>query len=445
MGEARVDVALLMRRAGFGATGAEIDVAAAAGYDATLDTIIASLAESDAGADAVAVPSLTAPAPLGANASAAQRQARTATLRQESAAIVDWWLARMLLTTQPAAEKFAWFWHGHFATSIDKVRRADLMYRQNQLFRHSGPGDVTALVTAVAQDPAMLVWLDGDTNVAAHPNENFARELMELFTLGIGNYSEQDVKEAARTFTGWTFDRTTLAFVERPRVHDHGTKTLLGQTGDLDGTDTVRIVTTAPPSARFLAARMWSRYATAITPADPVAAAIAGTWSDRRGDSLLRAVFAHPQFRSDGVRAGLVKQPIEWVVGTLRAFGLPPAAALPGGTTVAAAARTVVAGLGQTPFEPPSVGGWPAQEAWLNTAADQLKLTFARAIAVAAAATPAGAALATTAAADRPSHLAWLLGLDGWRPATATALASVADDPNLLITFALTAPDYQLA
>jgi uncharacterized protein (DUF1800 family) len=445
MGDARSDVALLLRRAGFGATGAEIDAATAAGYDATLDAIIASLSATDAAADAVPVPSLGPPAPLSAGASASERQARNATVRQQAEALVDWWLARMLVAAPPAAEKFAWFWHGHFATSIDKVRRADLMYRQNLILRHSGPGDVTAFATAVAQDPAMLVWLDGDTNVAAHPNENFARELMELFTLGIGNYSEQDVKEAARTFTGWTFDRTSLAFVERPRQHDAGPKTLLGQTGNFDGTDTIRIVTAAPASARYLAARMWSRYASAVSPTDPVAVDVAAAWTDHRGDSLLRAVFAHPQFRSDGVRFGLVKQPIEWVVGALRAFGLTPTMTFPAGTTVGAAARAALTGLGQAPFQPPSVGGWPAQEAWLNTAADQLKLTFARAVANAAATSSAGAALAATAIADRPGHLGWLLGLDGWRPATAAALTAVADDPRLLVTFALTAPDYQLA
>jgi uncharacterized protein (DUF1800 family) len=248
---------------------------------------------------------------------------------------------------------------------------------------------------------------------------------MELFTLGIGNYSEQDVKEAARTFTGWTFDRTSLAFVERARQHDSGTKTLLGQTGNFDGTDTIRLVTTAPASARYLAARMWSRYASAVDPGDPVAADVAAAATDHRGASLLRAVLAHPRFRLDDVRFGLVRQPIEWVVG--------------------AAIRAALTGLGQAPFQPPSVGGWPAQEAWLNTAADQLKLTFARAVANAAAATPAGSALAATAIADRPGHLAWLLGLDGWQPGTVSALTAVADNPGLLITFALTAPDYQLA
>jgi uncharacterized protein (DUF1800 family) len=442
----RNDVALLLRRAGFGATGAEIDAASAAGFDATVDAVVGSLTAPDAAADKVPAPPLTAPAPLGAGASTEQRQARNADLRQQATAIVDWLVARMLVASHPATEKFAWFWHGHFATSIDKVKRADLMYRQNQIFRQLGAGDFTTLTTAVGQDPAMLVWLDADTDVAAHPNENFARELMELFTLGIGNYTEQDVKEAARTFTGWSFDRTTLAFTERTRLHDAGDKTLLGQTGSFDGTDTIRLATTSPAAARFVAARIWSRYATAITPADPVAADLATTWqSERRGDAMLRAVFTHPQFRTDAVRAGLVKQPIEWVIGALRSFGLTADMSAAGGPKVAVATRTVLAGLGQTPFRPPSVGGWPADEAWLNTAADQIKLRFARVVSAAAAATPAGKALAATAAGDRPAHLAWLLGLDGWQPPTAAALATVAADPISLVVFGLTSPDYQLA
>ena len=150
----------------------------------------------------------------------------------------------------------------------------------------------------------MLVWLDADTDVAAHPNENYARELMELFTLGIGNYTEQDMREAARAFTGWSFDRTTLAFTERNRLHDGGDKTLLGQTGSFDGTDTIRLATTSPAAARFVAARIWSRYATAITPADPVAADLAATWqSERRGDAMLQRGL-HPSAVPDGRRSG---------------------------------------------------------------------------------------------------------------------------------------------
>jgi uncharacterized protein (DUF1800 family) len=446
MGEAagRSDVALLLRRAGFATTGANVDAAAAAGYAGTVDAIVATLAPgADTAADAVALPDLTTPSLPGKDAPADQRQAYNQRLRQQAASLVKWWVERMIVAQQPAAEKLAWFWHGHFATSIDKVKIAALMYRQNQIFRHQGAGDFTDLTGVVAQDPAMLRWLDADTNVAAHPNENFARELMELFTLGIGNYGETDVKEAARTFTGWSFDRSTLAFVERARLHDSGTKTILGQIGAFDGLDTIRLITRTDASARFVAARLWSHYARPVDTTDAIVTDLAATWNtSRRADELLRAVFTHPQFVTDATRWGLVKQPVEWAVGAVRAFSLAPDA-LVGRTTVTAATTRVLATLGQTPFRPPSVGGWPAQAAWLNTAADQLKLAFARSIANAALATAAGQEL--VAASDRPEHLAWLLGLDGWRPATATALTAVAHDPPTLVMFGLTSPDFALA
>ena len=211
-----------------------MDAAAAAGYAGTVDAIVATLTPGgDTAADAVALPDLTPPSLPGKHAPVDQRQAYNHRLGQQAASLVEWWVERMIVAQQPAAEKLAWFWHGHFATSIDKVKIAALMYRQNQIFRHQGAGDFTDLTGVVAQDPAMLRWLDADTNVAAHPNENFARELMELFTLGIGNYGETDVKEAARTFTGWSFDQSTLAFVERARLHDSGIKTILGQIGSV--------------------------------------------------------------------------------------------------------------------------------------------------------------------------------------------------------------------
>jgi uncharacterized protein (DUF1800 family) len=443
--DVRADVALLLRRAGFAATGAEVDAAATAGYAATVDAVLGGLAPgADRAADAVTAPDLTPPAAPGKDAGTDTRKAYNQQLRQQATALVQWWVERMVAAQQPAAEKLAWFWHSHFATSIDKVKVAALMYRQNQLFRQHGTGEFTDLAGAVAQDPAMLRWLDADTDVAAHPNENFARELMELFTLGIGNYSETDVKEAARTFTGWSFDRITLAFVERPRQHDGGAKTILGQSGNFDGLDTIRLVTGTDACARFVAARVWSRYARPVDPSDPIVTDLASVWGpSRRVDVLLRAVFTHPQFTTAATRTGLVKQPVEWAIGAVRAFGLAPDAPFAGKLTVGAATTRALAGLSQTPFRPPSVGGWPAQAAWLNTAADQVKLAFAQALAPAALTTATGQAL--VAAADRPAHLAWLLGLDGWRPATAAVLAGVAHDPAAVVTFALTSPDFSLA
>src|ERR1700730_3558020 len=155
----------------------------------------------------------------------------------------------MINTSTPLREKLTLLWHGHFATGFEKVRNAALMYRQNQLLRTRGAGNFEALTQAIAKDGAMMLWLDTQTDVAGHPNENFARELMELFTLGLGSYSEDDVKEGARCFTGWAFNRATGDYVFRPRLHDAATKTFLGQTGPWNGEDVVRMVSNHPASA----------------------------------------------------------------------------------------------------------------------------------------------------------------------------------------------------
>ena len=158
--------------------------------------------------------------------------------------------------------------------------------------------------------------------MASHPNENFARELMELFTLGLGNYTEDDVKDGARCFTGWAFSRVTGGYVFRPRVHDFGTKTFLGQTGPWNGDDVVRIVTHAPAGARWIVAKLWSHLAYPVGPTDPIVADLAtGFGRDLDVTNLLRAIFRHPEFTGPAARTGLVKQPIEYVVGVARAFG----------------------------------------------------------------------------------------------------------------------------
>src|SRR5262249_43521894 len=151
-----------------------------------------------------------------------------------------------------------------------KVRRADLMFAQNQLFRSAGAGTFEALAQSVAKDPAMMVWLDTSTDKVAHPNENFAPELMELFTPGIGNYTEDDVREGARAFTGWVVNPRTGAWALQARQHDSGQKTVLGVTGNLGGEDVVRIVTTSPAGRAFVAARMWSHFAYPVAPNDPI-------------------------------------------------------------------------------------------------------------------------------------------------------------------------------
>src|SRR5665213_2344116 len=191
-GADRSTIAHLLRRTGFGPTAAEVDAAVARGYTATVDQLLDFSAPDPA--DAVPPPTFAPFQPLGASQlTTAQRQAAQKQRASEVRALQVWWLNRMATTAHPLREKLTFFWHGHFATSVDKVQRADLMYRQNQIFRSSGAGDFEVLTQAVAKDPAMMIWLDTRTDKLAHPNENFARELMEIFTLGLGNYTEDAV------------------------------------------------------------------------------------------------------------------------------------------------------------------------------------------------------------------------------------------------------------
>lgn len=421
----RRDVALLYRRFGFGATAAELDAAAKAGYDATVDRLL-QFGGPDA-ADAKPLPALAPDAPLPADAAgrAAERKQRNA----EGRALLDWWLDRMVTSSKPAAEKLTFFWHGHFATAVSKVRVPALMATQNAIFRTLGAGAFTPLVQAVAKDPAMLVWLDSNSNVKEHPNENFARELMELFTLGIGNYSETDVREAARCFTGWSYDRTVPGFRMRPARHDDGSKTVLGRTGNLGGEDIVDLVANSATSARFVTSRLWSRYAFPIAPDDPIVTSIIAT-SPRTIADTLRAIARHPEFRSPDTFTGLVKQPVEWLVGSLRALGV----------AYDPKYVTMLQRMGQVPFDPPSVAGWPQNLAWVSTASSLARLTGATQLAAAADLR----AISATPVASRPDACARLLGVDQWSPSTAASLATVAGDVKALVALALVSPDHVL-
>src|SRR5688572_18708613 len=225
-----------MRRAGFGARPEELDAAVTDGYDATVERLV-DLAAPDAAAVALTPPTFTPPVlaadlPTDPEARRRAQQADQRANREEGRRLTQWWIDRMILSTTPLRERVALFWHDHFATSVQKVKDPGLMYRQNEIFRAQGAGNFEALAQAVAKDPAMLVWLDANENKKGSPNENFARELFELFLLGIGNYSEDDVKDGARAFTGWQYRRATGVFALAPAQHDGDRKTVFGQSGN---------------------------------------------------------------------------------------------------------------------------------------------------------------------------------------------------------------------
>lgn len=271
-----------------------------------------------------------------------------------------WWFAEMLATDSPLTEKMTLFWHNHFVSSQQEVKFPALLVEQNRLLRQQALGNFGTLLHAIARDPAMVLYLDSARNRRTAPNENFARELMELFTLGEGHYGERDIKEAARAFTGWSIDRDTGAFRFYRFQHDDGQKTVLGQSGALDGDDVLDILLAQPATAEFLTRKLWREF---ISP-EPDAAEVkrlAGVLRQARYDirPWLRATLLSPAFWAPEHRGVLVKSPVEFLLGlaaTLDVEGVDP-------RVLALASRQ----LGQDLFAPPNVKGWPGGAAWISS------------------------------------------------------------------------------
>jgi uncharacterized protein (DUF1800 family) len=280
--------------------------------------------------------------------------------RQHGLELRRWWLQRMANGPRPLQEKMVLFWHGHFATSMEKVRDTYLMWRQNDLFRRMATGNWLEMLVAVAKDPAMLLWLDQAQSRKEHPNENFAREVMELFALGEGNYTEKDITEAARALTGWSYDRIQQQFIERPFQHDRGEKTIFGQTGNFDGKDFLEMIVARPEAARFITAKLWTWFA-GETPSEKLGNALADLFRSESNNfkPVLRTMFLSEEFYSPVIIRNQVKSPVQWLVGSVRVLerGLPPPLVCMGLTR----------NLGQDLFAPPNVKGWDGGLSWITT------------------------------------------------------------------------------
>jgi uncharacterized protein (DUF1800 family) len=350
----------LLNRVGFGATDAEIRAFASLERGEAVDRLLAGARREAALKPPAFVDEPFVPYARLAELNAEERQRDLTRRLDEIAQLRDWWLREMIATPSPLTERMTLFWHGHFATSQQKVRSAQLMYRQNALLRREALGSFATLLHEVARDPAMLVYLDNARSRRQAPNENFAREVMELFTLGEGRYSERDIKEAARAFTGWSLDPAAGTFLNRAAWHDPGPKTVLGKTGRFDGDDVLDILLARDETAEFVTAKLWREF---VSPAPDAAQVrrLAAVFREARYEvkPLLRALLLSEAFWSSENRAVLVKSPVELVVGTLRIFDVRPADLR--------AASLVCAMLGQNPFAPPNVKGWPGGEAWINS------------------------------------------------------------------------------
>ncbi len=330
----------LYRRAAFGATRAELETGVKIGPDALLDTLLKGkdgLVAFDAEME-----------PLAKNIA---RYNDVAHLRA-------WWLARMLHTPHPLQEKITLFWHNHFATSYAKVQSARFMLGQYELMRRHALGSFASLLRAMSVDPAMLIWLDGRDSKKGNPNENYAREIMELFSLGVGHYTELDIRQAARAFTGWEIQGTQAVF--NPKQHDEGEKTVLGQTGRWKSDDIVRICLEQKSTATFLVGKFYRfLIAESETPSPELLEPLAERFRKSGYDTadLVRAMLSSNLFFSNRAYRACVKSPVDFVLNIVR--GLEGKI----GTTALALSLEQ---LGQNIFSPPSVKGWDGGRSWLN-------------------------------------------------------------------------------
>ncbi len=421
--------ARLLRRAGFGASGPQIDAVVNQGWPAYLGTILAADPDADPGARATPLPVFETPLrparTAGTEAGKRYNQTLTAQMRQLS----HWWITRMVAVHDPTHEKMTLLWHNHFATSAAKVRVAASMAAQNQTLRSHKLGDFRTLAFAMLTDPAMLRWLDATTNTAGSPNENLAREFMELFALGHG-YTESDVRAGARALTGWVVsaDGTPL-FI--PGRHDGTTKTLFGATAAFDAAGFCDAVLAQPAAPAYLASKLWGQLATDTAPSAAVLARLVDAYGPGRDlQALTTAILTEPEFTA--AAPGLVNTPVEWLVGVIRALRVPMTA------DHLRATETTLKALGQRPFYPPDVAGWPRGPRWLSTASATVRFGAAAALATAGD-------LSTVEQAgtgERLDAAGYLLGVGDWTDRSAAALRPLAGDPPRLVAAAVNTPEY---
>jgi uncharacterized protein (DUF1800 family) len=408
LGSESAQVMQLLRRATFGAGPADLEQALTDGYQKTLNRLLETPAAQ--------------PPPLPG----AENASRTSPLNVRN--LQSWWLDHMLGTPTPFAERMTLFWHGHFTSDFRKVGvQYPYLYWQNQTWRDNALGDFRSFVHAVTIDPAMLRYLDLATSTGQAPNENYARELMELFTMGAGSFTEDDVRAAAKGLAGWREPTAadavkTGVFVPR-RAYRGGPVTFLGKTGAFDTKGVLAQITAQPATAPFVVQRVLVHFAMPNPPAAMVKRLAAGFvksgWSIRQ---LMSDVFTSDEFKSQAAYRSLVKQPAEFMVHALRALEakqLVPLAVAGG------------SGMGQVLFDPPDVGGWPLNESWISSNTVIARVNFVTRLLAAATSLPA----ATRA------HLEQLDGV--LSPATTSLLKSATSDLERW-TIVLASPEFQL-
>ena len=421
----RLEIARLFHRTGFGPKPGEFAAALSAGVASTRSKVLS----PPSTVSFVTPPALTDLGPRPAPNSPAVVEF-SQQLRYQNQLLFMWWLDEMVTSPHTLQEKMTWFWHGHWATSIGKVNYALPMFNQNVTMRKFALGNFKDFAKAMFSDGALQVWLDGQENTVKAPNENFSREMMELFTLGVNRYTETDVKELARAFTGYQVSRSSGVVTFNARRRDAAAVTVLGKTAVMSPEEVIDHLVSQDNSALFIAERIWYRFVSSQEPL-PQNHPMVKAFANRDLSALMNSLIESSAFSQE--KNSMVKSPIEWFVGLCRALAITPSQ-LPSPTKL----YNYLEMLSQVPFSPPNVGGWPADQAWLSSASAQFRVSFATSI--------IGQAnldeLTAISLVKRPAYLADLLGVVEWSTRTSYAMRAVRDNPQKLLIIAACSPEY---
>jgi uncharacterized protein (DUF1800 family) len=341
-----------------------------------------------------------------------------------------WWLDRMALSDHGLTERLTWFWHGHWATSVQKLNYAMPMFNQNNTLRVNCLGNLKTMSRAMINDGALQFWLDGQDSTLVQPNENLGRELMELFVLGVDRYSEDDVKAAARALTGYQVTRSSGEVKFNAKRHDSNPITILGTTQSFTGETLSDFLVARDDNATFIAERLWYRFMSS-TESMPATFTAKGAFANREISAAVLAMANDVAMRDE--KNDLVKAPVEWFISACRALGLTPSQ-----LKTPAQLLNYLDKLGQVPFSPPNVGGWPAGEAWLSSATAQYRIAFAAWLIKQSDLS----ALTSIPVASRVLKSADWLGVAEWSARTQAALRDSVNDPAQFALLALCSPEY---
>ena len=353
-------------------------------------------------------------------------------MREQRTTLIYWWLDQMAASPNQFQEKVVWFWHGHWATSLSKVDFANAMLVQQKKFRNYGLGNFNIFAQQMIFDSALQYWLDNNTNTVKAPNENLARELMELFTLGVNRYSEEDIKAAAKALTGYSLDRENGTVTFNVKRHDSSVKTILGRSENFDGTSLVNHLVAQENCGKFIAERLWFRFINdAVNLPDN---SISNAFSGRDCKAAFVATAKHPGFSDEN--NSMVKPPLEWFIASCRALNILPSK-LAANFSRKEALLVQLDNLAQKPFYPPNVGGWPAGEIWLTASSAQYRIEMAQLL------VKYGdiSTINKSALIQRVATVADLLGVGEWSDRTKIALDDAKSDPPRLVVAALCAPE----